>query len=156
MKKTLLTVLGILGFSALAFSQANPDSINKENKRYILNKISKERKFNMNENDNYCVGFKAYKDKDCIIGSYDLDWNGKVDLKARFRVSENGYQNALIVFVDENEDAIPEEIYISTNKKSVGILNNPMSYDDYLRYLNFTKGKDIVMLKPLKPIQPKL
>jgi len=157
MKKTLLTLLGTLFFGNFALSQIDVDSINK---KYILNKINNERKFNMNENDPYCVDFKLYKDRNCIIEDYDLDFNGKVDLKARYRFSANGYQNALVVFVDENEDFVPELVYLNTNNKSFGTLNDPMTYEQYLDYLSLVKntelGRERIKLKPLKIIQPKL
>lgn len=160
MKKTLLTILGAFLLTGIGFSQANIDNVNKKDKEYILGKIDNEKKFNMEENDPYCVDFKLYADKKCIIASYDLDNNDKIDVKARFSFPENGYQNALTVFVDKNEDTIPEFVYLSTNKHSQGRLETKMSYEDYLKFANYLRnkklGREIVILKPLKPLYKNL
>jgi len=157
MKKTLLTLLGIAALSGIGLSQVDLDSLNRANKKQILNNISSMRTFNMNLYDPYCVDMKAYKNKKCIISRYDTDENGVADILARFKFPGNGYQNALLVMVDENEDN-NIKVYLSTNKRSVGFLNRDMPYEEYLEYLNLIKnselGRDIRSLIPLRQLKP--
>jgi hypothetical protein len=147
MKKTLLTLLGIATFGVSVFSQKI--DINKENKKYILSKINNEKIFNRAENKDYEIGHSINQDKKCRISMYDLDKNGKMDVWVYFKFPGNEYQDASVVFVDENEDN-RVIVYIASNKYSQSRLETKQTYREYLEKLNPSLKN--ILLRLLKPI----
>lgn len=115
MKKTLLTLLGILGFNVLGFSQEN----NFIQER-ILQRIDKDKKFEKEYFTEYSVGSVASENNGEYILTYynfnQKNLNDKVDLIACFRL---GNSCAEVVMIDKNEDGVYETTYIDNNKDNI-------------------------------------
>jgi hypothetical protein len=155
MNKTLLTLLGLLTLGTFAFSSEK--DVKRENKKYILNKIENERIFNRDEYKDYEIAYYINKDRKCRTCIYDFDQNGKKDAWVYFKYPGDEYQDASVVFVDENEDD-HVFVYVASNRYSQSCLETKKPYREYLADLNPDlremplKPIKGIALKPIKPI----
>jgi hypothetical protein len=149
MKKTLLTILGILALGIPVLSQESDSAEIK--KKAILEKLSEKRVFNKEDFNSYPTDYYISKDKKYLVVDYDLDNNGNSDIKAYFPyVGETKLNNqtiyltlshALTIFVDENKDSEPDIVYLNKDNDQKGIFEWKMTYEKYQEYIDFLKKK---------------
>jgi hypothetical protein len=153
MKRTLLKLLGIFALETLALGSltspvfSQEDFLDKQNKKSLLKKISKDRVFLKTDFKEYMQGYAKSEDGRNILAAYDLDNNGKTDMVASFpylgEIKIEGAtiylttKTASVIIFDKDGDTSFERAYMDLD------LNGSLEYKPNRKNLRKFINKDI-------------